>query len=154
MKLLIHPKLQRLRHWNLGMDIQLHTRLYNGCDYFSMTGLKLVCISKGAPDDIKVTLWVGRVDRTLPYMIFMRKSKCMCLVSIRVYKRCGCHAHSYWIDKIPCPMHVLELSHKIMYFFGSGIWKRDIDFIIIWMYSGYEILSFNLCRMFAKQFLF
>ena len=39
-------KLQWLHHWSLGMDKQFHLKLYNGCNYLSMLGLKLNHVSK------------------------------------------------------------------------------------------------------------
>ena len=36
----------RLHRWSLGMDKQFHPTLYNGCDYISMLGLKLMHVSK------------------------------------------------------------------------------------------------------------
>ena len=41
------PKLQRATFDVLGMENQF--TLYNGCDYFSMLGLKLNHVSKGDP---------------------------------------------------------------------------------------------------------
>ena len=41
------PKLQRLHRWSLGMDKWFHPTHYDGCNYLSMLGLKLV---KAAPD--------------------------------------------------------------------------------------------------------
>ena len=35
------PKLQRLHHWSLGMDMQFHPTFYNGCNCLFMPGLKL-----------------------------------------------------------------------------------------------------------------
>ena len=40
------PKLQRSNRWSLGMDKWFHPTLYNGCDYLSMLGLKLIHVSK------------------------------------------------------------------------------------------------------------
>ena len=34
------------------MDKQVHPTFYNEYDYFSMLGLKLIHVNKGAPDDI------------------------------------------------------------------------------------------------------
>ena len=39
------PKLQRCNRWSLGMDKLFHSTLYNGCDYISMLGLKLICLT-------------------------------------------------------------------------------------------------------------
>ena len=43
------PKLQRLHRWSLGMDKKIHPTLYDGCNYLSMLGLKLIHISKRGP---------------------------------------------------------------------------------------------------------
>ena len=40
------PKLQRLHRWSLGMDKLFHPTHYNGCNYLSMLGLKLIHVSK------------------------------------------------------------------------------------------------------------
>ena len=48
MKLLIHSKLQRLHHWSFGMGMWSHPILYNGCNYLTMLGLKLIHVSKRA----------------------------------------------------------------------------------------------------------
>ena len=39
------PKLQRLHHWSLRMD-KFHPTFYNGCDYISMLGFKLIHVDK------------------------------------------------------------------------------------------------------------
>ena len=46
------PKLQWLLRWSLGMDMQFHPTLYNGCNYLPMLGLTLIHVSKVAPGDI------------------------------------------------------------------------------------------------------
>ena len=43
------PKLQWLYRWSLGMDKQYHPTLYNGCNYLSMLGSKLIHVSKMGP---------------------------------------------------------------------------------------------------------
>ena len=43
------PKFQWLHHQNLGMDKKFHPILYNGCNYISMLGLKLIHVSKRLP---------------------------------------------------------------------------------------------------------
>ena len=40
------PILQQCNRWSLGMDKQFYPRLYNGCNYLSMLGLKLNHVSK------------------------------------------------------------------------------------------------------------
>ena len=40
------PKLQRLHRWSLGMHKLFHPTHYNGCNYLSMLGLKLIHVSK------------------------------------------------------------------------------------------------------------
>ena len=46
------PKLQQLHNWSLRMYKQFHATLYNGCNYLSMLGLKLIDVSKRGPDII------------------------------------------------------------------------------------------------------
>ena len=46
-----------LHHWSLGMDKELHPTHYNGCNYLSMLGLKLIHVSKSGP-------WGCRADGT------------------------------------------------------------------------------------------
>ena len=43
------PKLQRLHRWSLGMDTSFHPTLYNGCNYLTMLGLKLIHVNKSCP---------------------------------------------------------------------------------------------------------
>ena len=43
------PKLQRLHRCSLGMDKKFHLTLYNGCNYLSMLGLKLIHVSISGP---------------------------------------------------------------------------------------------------------
>ena len=46
MKLLIHYSLQRLHRWSSEMENKFHPTLYNGCNYLSMLGLKMIHVSK------------------------------------------------------------------------------------------------------------
>ena len=43
----------------LGMDKLFHPTLYNGCNYLSMLGFKLIHVSKRTPGDIYLHQWDG-----------------------------------------------------------------------------------------------
>ena len=45
----IYPFLQQKHHWSLGMDYSFHHIYYNGCNYLSMLGFKLIHFSKTGP---------------------------------------------------------------------------------------------------------
>ena len=50
MKLLTNSKLQQLHCSSMGMDKCFHPTLYNGCNYLTMQGLKLIYVNKRGPD--------------------------------------------------------------------------------------------------------
>ena len=50
------PKLQHCNRWGLGMDKLFHRTLYDGCNYLSMLGLKLIHVSKRGPWSFQVGL--------------------------------------------------------------------------------------------------
>ena len=43
------PQLHRLDRWRLGMDKYFHPTHYNGCNFSSMLGLKVIHVSKRGP---------------------------------------------------------------------------------------------------------
>ena len=51
------PKLQRCNRWSLGMDTLFHPTLYDGCNYLSMLGLKLIYVSERGPRYCECKVW-------------------------------------------------------------------------------------------------
>ena len=65
------PKLQRCNRWTLGMDKQFRHTHYNGCNYLSMLGLKLIHVSKRGYWSSDLTIDKSSLNFRLKYNIWL-----------------------------------------------------------------------------------
>ena len=77
-------KLQCLHSWSLGMDKQFHLTHYNGCNYLSILGLKLIHVSKWGH-------WTG-LCLVFNYMVF---SHSVFFNILYIYIMCICALYWY-----------------------------------------------------------
>ena len=85
------PKLQGLQHWSLGMDKLFHPTLYDGCNYLSMLGFKLIHVSKRGPRCSRLCIFI--INIFTKYNTSLKIGVCfimlMTVTSQVIIKNCG-----------------------------------------------------------------
>ena len=131
------PNFNLCTRWSLGMDKLFHRTLYNGCDYISMLGLKLIHFCKRGPSSTFLNTKITRMQVAgVQWPVTVQSSLCLVYTQLIWNGTNPCNA--IFIAFKLAQMWLCEFTHFKYQYIIDYDWRK----VLIWMSKRYRSMQY------------